>query len=74
MVSLPTKFLPEAYQKKIPLVTNGGGLNPEAAAQLVYETALKMGLHGLKIAYVTGDDVSGRLEELIDAGGNTGKP
>ncbi|MEO1289206.1 MAG: acyclic terpene utilization AtuA family protein, partial [Chloroflexota bacterium] len=26
----------------------------------------KLGLHGLKIAYVTGDDVSGRMEELLD--------
>lgn len=65
---IASKILPEAYKRKIPLITNGGGLNPKGAAQLVYDTAQKMGLQGLKIAYVTGDDVSGRLEELIDAG------
>jgi hypothetical protein len=65
---IASKILPEAYKRKIPLITNGGGLNPEGAAQLVYETAQKLGLKGLKIAYVTGDDVHRRLEELIDAG------
>lgn len=65
---IANKILPEAYKRKIPLITNGGGLNPQGAAQLVYETAQKLGLQGLKVAYVTGDDVSGRLEELLDAG------
>jgi len=64
---IASKILPEAYKRKIPLITNGGGLNPQGAAQLVYETAQKMGLNGLKIAYVTGDDVSGRVEELLDS-------
>lgn len=65
---IASKILPEAYERNIPLITNGGGLNPNGAAQLVYETAQKMGLKGLKIAYVTGDDVSERLEELLDSG------
>lgn len=65
---IASKILPEAYKRNIPLITNGGGLNPKGAAQLVYETAQKMGLRGLKIAYITGDDVSERLEELLDAG------
>lgn len=64
---IASKILPEAYKRKIPLITNGGGLNPQGAAQLVYEMAQKMGLDGLKIAYVTGDDVSGRVEELLDS-------
>ncbi|GAB5491506.1 MAG: DUF1446 domain-containing protein [Phototrophicaceae bacterium] len=65
---IASKILPEAYKRNIPLITNGGGLNPKGAAELVYETAKKMGLQGLKIAYVTGDDVSGRLEELLESG------
>jgi len=63
---IASKILPEAYQRKIPIITNGGGLNPLAAAKMVQETASKLGLKGLKIAAVTGDDVSGRLEEFID--------
>ncbi len=62
------KILPEAFRRKIPLITNGGGLNPPAAAEMVRETAAQMGLHGLKIAAVTGDDVLARLPELQAAG------
>lgn len=65
---IASKILPEAYKRKIPLITNGGGLNPLAAAKLVHDTAQKLGLKGLKIAAVTGDDVQNRLEALIDAG------
>jgi hypothetical protein len=65
---IASKILPEAYKRKIPLITNGGGLNPLGAAQMVYETAQKLGLKGLKIAAITGDDVRDRLEALIDAG------
>ncbi|MBL8120369.1 MAG: DUF1446 domain-containing protein [Anaerolineae bacterium] len=62
------QILPEAFKRKIPLVTNGGGLNPQAAAEMVRETAAAMGLKGLKIATVSGDDLLGRLGELQAAG------
>lgn len=62
------KILPEAYKRKIPLITNGGGLNPQAAAEMVRETAAGLGLSGLKVAAVSGDDVLGRLGDLQAAG------
>jgi hypothetical protein len=62
------QILPKAFARKIPLITNGGGLNPQAAAELVRETAAKMGLSGLKIAAVSGDDVLARLPELQAVG------
>lgn len=62
------QILPAAFARKIPLITNGGGLNPLAAAELVRETAAKLGLRGLKIAAVTGDDILERLPELRAAG------
>lgn len=61
---IASKILPEAFQRKIPLITNGGGLNPQGAAEMVRETAAKLGLTGLKVAAVSGDDVLGRLDEL----------
>lgn len=61
---IASKILPEAYQRKIPIITNGGGLNPIGAAELVRSTAEKLGLHGLKIAAVTGDDVLHMLDTL----------
>ncbi|MCU0514016.1 MAG: DUF1446 domain-containing protein [Anaerolineae bacterium] len=65
---IASKILPEAFARKIPLICNGGGLNPQGAARMVRETAARQGLHGLKIAAVTGDDVLTRLEDLNEAG------
>lgn len=65
---IASKILPEAFVRKIPLICNGGGLNPQGAAQMVRETAAKLGLSGVKIAAVTGDDMLGRLEELNEKG------
>lgn len=62
------KILPEAFKRKIPLITNGGALNPQAAAEMVRETAAQMGLTGLKVAAVSGDDVLARLSDLQQAG------
>ncbi|MBL8133271.1 MAG: DUF1446 domain-containing protein [Anaerolineae bacterium] len=62
------RILPAAFARKIPLITNGGGLNPTAAAELVREIAAKKGLHGIRIAAITGDDLLPRLDELKRAG------
>jgi hypothetical protein len=62
------KILPAAFAKHIPLITSGGGLNPTGAADVVRAKARQLGLHGLKIATVTGDDLLPRLPELIAQG------
>jgi hypothetical protein len=62
------RILPLAYARKIPLITNGGGLNPTGAAEVVRKAAERQGLHGLKIATVTGDDLLARLGDLLAAG------
>jgi hypothetical protein len=53
--------LPICAANKIKIVTNMGAANPLAAAKTAREIAQKLGLHGLKIAAVTGDDVLGYL-------------
>src|SRR5690348_1412569 len=62
------RILPLAFARKIPLITNGGGLNPTGAARKVIEVAQRLGLAGLKVATVTGDDLLPRLSELVNAG------
>ncbi len=52
------------------ILTNAGGINPEGAGRMVYELARKMGLKGLKIAVITGDDILPRLGELREMGIN----
>lgn len=63
---IAAQILPQAFARKIPLITNGGGLNPLAAAEMVRESAAKLGLSGLKIAAVTGDDVLANLASFGD--------
>ena len=46
----------------VKIVTNAGAANPVAAAELVREIARSLGLAGLRVAAVTGDDVLGQLE------------
>jgi hypothetical protein len=53
--------------KKIRVVANAGGLNPEALAAELSATAEKLGLHP-RIACITGDDLMPRLSELQEQG------
>jgi hypothetical protein len=62
------RILPPAFERKIPLITNGGGLNPTGAAEAVRAAAERAGLRGLKIAVVTGDDLLPRLPTLLASG------
>jgi Acyclic terpene utilisation family protein AtuA len=51
----------------IKIVNNAGGLNPAGLADQFAALAERLGLHP-KIAYVTGDDLLPRLDELLAAG------
>ncbi|HEX7928461.1 MAG TPA: acyclic terpene utilization AtuA family protein [bacterium] len=53
--------------KRIRVVVNAGGLNPRGLAEAVEALAAKLGLHP-KVAYVDGDDLMPRLEELRGKG------
>ncbi|MCP5067927.1 MAG: DUF1446 domain-containing protein [bacterium] len=50
--------------KGIKVVTNAGGLDPDGCAEAVEEVASRLGLHP-KVAYVRGDDLLPRIDELI---------
>ena len=60
-------LLPEIKQKGIRIVSNAGGINPQAAAAALRRKAEEAGL-SLEIAVVTGDDLSGRADEIRAAG------
>jgi hypothetical protein len=61
-------LLPTAREKGIRIITNAGGMNPRAAAASVRQVAGELGLDGLRVATVSGDDVTSRLDELRGAG------
>ena len=56
--------LPFVADGRTKVITNAGGINPAAATRAAAETARAMGITGIKIATVLGDDVLTRLERL----------
>lgn len=49
--------LPACRKNKVKIITNMGAANPAAGAERIREVAARLGIRGLKIAAVTGDDV-----------------
>lgn len=61
-------LLPYVKEKGIKLLTNAGGMNPQAAGMEVMRVAKELGLQGLKVAVVTGDNVIDHLTEWEQLG------
>jgi hypothetical protein len=59
---------PAAFMNGMKVVTNSGGLNPEAAAQKVAAILKKNGVTGIKIATITGDNLFDKLKDMQAAG------
>lgn len=56
--------LKAAKEKGVKIITNMGAANPQAAVKKVKELAASVGVTGIKVAAVLGDDVYDRLNEL----------
>jgi hypothetical protein len=56
-----TAVLASARSRGTRILTNMGAANPVAAAQVVVEVARELGIRGLKVAAVVGDDVLDRV-------------
>jgi hypothetical protein len=65
-VSQMEQVMGTCLDRGIKVVTNAGGLDPDGCADAVAEVAQKLGLHP-KIAYVRGDDLLPRMDELMAA-------
>lgn len=50
-------------KNKVKVITNMGAANPVSAAEWTCEIARKLGVGGLKIACVTGDDITDELDK-----------
>ena len=61
------QVLGACMDRGIKIVNNAGGLNPAGLAEQIGALGERLGLHP-KIAYVTGDDLLPRLDELAAAG------
>ncbi|MCO6511484.1 MAG: DUF1446 domain-containing protein [Aridibacter famidurans] len=67
-VALMREILPDCVEKDIKVLSNAGGVNVEGCADAIRDTARDLGIEGLKIGVVTGDDVLPRLGEFLDKG------
>ena len=68
-VPLMERILPDIVKKRIKVTSNAGGVNPRSCAEAVLEVARRLGLAGkVKVGLVTGDDLLGRLDQLIATG------
>jgi hypothetical protein len=68
-VPLMKQILPTCVERNIRVTANAGGVNVEGCANAVREVARELDLGGkLRIGIVTGDDIMGKLDELLARG------
>lgn len=78
-VDVVSKVLPDIAERGIKVISNAGGVNPEACKEKILEAIDEQGYENIKVAVVDGDDILDRIDELIDQGHElknmeTGKP
>ena len=67
-ISLMKEIGKEAYEKKIGIITNAGGMNITGAVDALKAVAEEQEMHGYKIGYVTGDDLLDQIPQMIADG------
>lgn len=67
-VSVIETILPEIVEKNITVIANAGGVNPLGCRQAVEAVIKKAGYSNLPVAVVHGDDILGRMDELVASG------
>lgn len=67
-VQLMKETLPTIMDKNIKVIASAGGVNPKACREAIFGVAKELGLAGLKIGIVEGDDILEQLPELMASG------
>jgi hypothetical protein len=67
-VRMLRRILPRCKEKGIKVIANAGGVNPKACSDAIKEVISELGLTGIKIGIVEGDDILDQLDELIEDG------
>ena len=62
------RVLPELKEKNVRVISNAGGLNPRGCREKIFEVARELGVEGVKVGVVEGDDLLPRLSELLADG------
>jgi len=64
LIPLMKRILPVLVAKNIRVITNGGGVNPLACRDAIFAAASELGITGLSIGVVLGDNILEQLDEL----------
>lgn len=67
LVEVIDAILPDIVKKNIKVITNGGGVNPEACRDAIFAAARKRGIK-IKVAVVLGDNILDTIDPLLRAG------
>lgn len=67
-VRMVKRVLPKCQEKGIKIVANAGGVNPQACRQAVAEVVKELGISGIRIGVVEGDDILADLPGMIESG------
>lgn len=67
-VELLRRILPTCQKKGIKVIANAGGVNPRGCRDAILEVVKQLGLEGVKVAIVEGDDILEDLPRLMDSG------
>jgi len=58
------EILLQCIERNIKIITNGGGVNPQSCSEAILSVARKLGIDGLKVGVVGGDDILDRIADL----------
>ena len=58
----------EAWEKKIRLITNAGGMNVDGCVDAIRQWAEGENMHGYRIGYVSGDNIKDKIPQLLKDG------
>jgi len=67
-VDVVRQILPEIASGKVKVLSNAGGVNPEACKDAILKIAAESGIQNLKIAVVDGDNILEEIDTLLSTG------
>ncbi|MGJ8686041.1 MAG: acyclic terpene utilization AtuA family protein [Spongiibacteraceae bacterium] len=67
-VSMLKEILPTCQKKGIKVIANAGGVNPRGCLEAIKGVINELGLSGIKIGIVEGDDILDQVPELMASG------
>jgi hypothetical protein len=67
-VDVISEILPDIVEKGIRVISNAGGVNPEACKDKILEAVEKQGYKDIKVAVIDGDNILNQIDTLINDG------